>query len=92
MKLETEIRGIINEAIKGKYIGKLKVQKEAFGEETLWTLFLYLDMEMSPLVMARTGSWDDFKDFIRKEMKSRKLEMVSFWRTELEYTDEFDDE
>ena len=88
MRLETEIRNIINETINGKYIGKLKVQKEDFDDgTTLWALFLYLDMEMSPLVMAYQGSEDEFKEFIRKEIKSRKLEMVSFWRAELEYAD-----
>ena len=37
--------------------------------------------------MAYQGSEDEFKEFIQKEIKSRKLEMVSFWRTELEYAD-----
>ena len=37
--------------------------------------------------MAYQGSEDEFKEFIRKEIKSRKLEMVSFWRAELEYAD-----
>ena len=88
MKLETEIRNIIDKTIKGKYIGKLKVQKEDFDDgTTLWTLFLYLDMEMSPIIMAYQGSKDEFKEFIQKEIKSRKLEMVSFWRAELEYAD-----
>ena len=88
MRLETEIRNIINETINGKYIGKLKVQKEDFDDGTvLWALFLYLDMEMSPVIMAYQGSEDEFKEFIRKEIKSRKLEMVSFWRAELEYAD-----
>ena len=94
MRLETEIRNIINETINGKYIGKLKVQKEDFDDgTTLWALFLYLDMEMSPLIMAYQGSEDKFKEFIRKEIKSRKLEMVSFWKAELEYADdEFDED
>ena len=88
MRLETEIRNIIDKTIKGKYIGKLKVQKEDFDDgTTLWALFLYLDMEMSPNIMAYQGSEDEFKEFIQKEIKSRKLEMVSFWRTELEYAD-----
>ena len=37
--------------------------------------------------MAYQGSEDKFKEFIQKEIKSRKLEMVSFWRAELEYAD-----
>ena len=41
--------------------------------------------------MAYQGSEDEFKEFIRKEIKSRKLEMVSFWKAELEYANnEFD--
>lgn len=36
MKLETELRELINETIGGKYIGKLRVEKEETeGEPTL---------------------------------------------------------
>ena len=34
MRLETEIRNIINETINGKYISKLKVQKEDLDDGT----------------------------------------------------------
>ena len=78
MGIEKEIRQLIDEAVCGKYIGKLKVSQDG----DLWALALYLDMESSPIIMAYQGTVDQFKDFIKTEIKSRKLEEVQFWRAE----------
>lgn len=77
-ELENEIRQIIDETIGGRYIGKLKVEKD--NEYDLWMLLLFLDREMTPLVLAYEGTVDSFKEFIRKEIKQRKLQMVKFWK------------
>jgi hypothetical protein len=41
-------------------------------------LLLYLDLEITPMVLAYEGNVDEFKEFIRKEMKTRKLQTVKF--------------
>lgn len=74
--LEQEILDIINETINGQYIGKLKV----FNDEGIWTLYLYLDQEFSPIQIGYSGSLEEFKDYVRKEIKTRKMEKVSYWR------------
>lgn len=74
--IEEEILNIINTAIEGKYIGKLKV----INDEGFWTLFIYLDQEMSPLVMSYEGDYEKFKDFIYNEFKTRQMQRVSFWK------------
>ena len=70
--LEQEILNIINEATDSEYIGKLKV----IVDDNLYTLGLYLNREMTPTVLSYQGSEDEFKNFIRDEMKSRKLQKV----------------
>lgn len=78
--LEKEIKNIIEEIIEGKYIGKLKVEVEEIeNEDPIWMLLLYLDMEQTPIILAHQGTEEQFKDFIRKEIKSRKLHTVHFW-------------
>lgn len=74
--LEQEILNIINETIGGKYIGKLKV----LNDDGIWTLYLYLNQEQSPIQIGYDGTLNDFKEFIRKEIKTRKMEKVSYWR------------
>ena len=76
--LESEIKTIIEEVICGKYIGKLKVVKEEVGESILWMLLLYLNMELSPMILAYEGTEEQFKLFIRNEIKTRKLHSVHF--------------
>ncbi len=79
--IEQDIRNIIDEVICGKYIGKLKVVTEELPDNsTLWMLLLYLDMELTPMVLAYEGTEEQFKDFIRKEIKARKLQNVHFWK------------
>lgn len=70
--LEKEILNIINEATDSEYIGKLKV----VVDDDSYTLGLYLNLEMSPMVFSYQGSEQGFKDFIREEMKSKKLQNV----------------
>lgn len=90
--LETEIKNIIEEVTKSKYIGKLKVKKESLENSTFWMLLLYLDTEFTPMILAYEGSESDFKDFIRTEMKSRKLERVGFWKAIQELPEEINDD
>ena len=70
--LEKEILNIINEATDSEYIGKLKV----VVDDDSYTLGLYLNLEMSPMVFSYQGDEQGFKDFIREEMKSKKLQNV----------------
>ena len=72
--LEKEILEIINEAIGGKYIGGLKI----LIEDDIYELLLYLNQEMAPLVLGFQGSEYDFKEFIRKEMKTRQMERANY--------------
>lgn len=70
--LEKEILNIINEATDSEYIGKLKV----IVDDDLYNLGLYLNREMSPTVLSFQGTEEEFKKFVREEMKSRKLQKV----------------
>lgn len=76
MTIENKIKDIIEEASNCKYIGKLKV----IHEDDLWMLLLYLDLEETPLVMAHQGDYEQFEDFIKSEVKARKLHMIKFWK------------
>lgn len=82
MTLETEFRNLIDETVGGKYIGKLSIEKEDQQDgPPVWGLFMYLDLEYSPLILSYQGTKEQFKDFVKKEIKSRKLERVSYWKT-----------
>ena len=70
--LEKEILNIINEATDSEYIGKLKV----IVDDDLYNLGLYLNREMTPTVLSFQGTEEEFKKFVREEMKSRKLQKV----------------
>lgn len=70
--LEKEILDIINEATESEYIGKLKV----VVDDESYTLGLYLNLEMSPMIFYYQGNEQGFKDYIREEMKNRKLQKV----------------
>lgn len=79
-EIEKHIKEIIEEVIEGKYVGKLKVVSEPVNDSVLWMLLLYLDLELTPMILAYEGTKDEFYDFIRKEMKARKLQTVKFWK------------
>lgn len=70
--LEKEILNIINEATDSEYIGKLKV----IVDDDLYNLGLYLNREMTPTVLSFQGTEEEFKEFVREELKSRKLQRV----------------
>lgn len=70
--LEKEILNIINETTDSEYIGKLKV----IVDDDCYTLGLYLNLEMKPMIFSYQGTEQEFKNFIREEMKSRKLQKV----------------
>ena len=70
--LEKEILDIINESTDSEYIGKLKV----IVDDDLYNLGLYLNREMTPTVLSFQGAEEEFKEFVREEMKSRKPQKV----------------
>lgn len=80
--LEQEILEIINCATCSQYTGKLEVTVD--DEEVKcgkffpkwYTLKLYLNLHMSPMVFAYQGTEQEFKDYIKEEMKSRKLQKI----------------
>ena len=87
MNIETQIRNIIEENMKCKYIGKIKVETEDLPGGTLRTLFMYLDTEHSPIIMGMQGTEEEFLAFITKEIRTRTLKYVSFYKTILEQAD-----
>lgn len=109
-KLEQEILDIINCTICGKYIGKLKVfvktDEPQCGDScreeynTVYELRLYLDREFTPVILSYEGTEDEFKEFIREEIRKRKMENTRFFKINLECVvpddeeliDEWDDE
>jgi len=70
--LEKEILEIINDATDSEYIGKLKV----IVDDNSYTLGLYLNLEMSPMIFYYEGDEKGFKNYIREEMKNRKLQKI----------------
>lgn len=79
-EIEKHIKEIIEEVTNSKYIGKLKVIEEPINDSTLWMLLLYLDLEITPMILAYEGTENDFIEFITKELKLRKLHTVKFWK------------
>lgn len=84
-EIEKHIKEIIEEVTNSKYIGKLKVIEEPINDSTLWMLLLYLDLEITPMILAYEGTESDFIEFITKELKSRKLHTVKFWKAVQEF-------
>lgn len=70
--LEKEILKIINDATDSEYIGKLQV----VVDDGFYTLKLYLNLEMAPMIFSYQGTEQEFKNFIYEEMKNRKLQKV----------------
>jgi hypothetical protein len=58
--LEKEILNIINEATDSEYIGKLKV----IVDDNSYTLGLYLNLELHPMILSYEGTEEGFKKFI----------------------------
>ncbi len=74
--LEQEILDIINCTINGQYVGKLKVTQE----DGFYNLLLHLNQEQAPIVMGYQGTEEQFKKFIQEEIRTRKMERVSYWK------------
>jgi len=70
--LANEILNIIDETIEGEYVGKLEV----IVDDDWYTLNLFMNMHNSPLVLAYQGTEEEFKNYIREEIKRRRLEKV----------------
>ena len=70
--LANEILQIIDETIEGEYLGKLEV----IVDDDWYTLNLFMNMHNAPLVLAYLGTENEFKNYIREEIKKRKLEKV----------------
>lgn len=90
-KLEQEVLEIINETIEGCYTGKLKVIVTNFEKEcgdpackelndTIYELYLYLDRYHTPIILSYEGIEDEFKKFVKSEIKKNKYEKVHFYK------------
>ena len=77
-ELEQEIKKIIETETEREYISKLRVIKE----DDFYTLYLYLNRELVPLVISIQGDEGRFKDLIKSEIKKRRLHEVKFWKTD----------
>lgn len=75
--LENEILEIINEVTGQCYIGKLNVKEEE-GE---YTLYLGLNTPNAPTVFYFQGSVEDFKEYIKEEIKKRRYPEIEYWNT-----------
>ena len=75
-QLECEILKVINETIGGKYIGKLRVTKE----DNIYCLAMFLNLTVNPAfsLIKECKNDEEFKEFVRKEMITRKIEKESF--------------
>ena len=75
-ELEKEVLDIINKTTNSEYVGKLKVLKDPDG----YRLFFYFDRELTPTVFGYEGTEDEFKNFIREEFKTRKMEKAKYYK------------
>lgn len=75
--LENEILEIINEVTERCYIGKLAV-KEGDGE---YTLCLGVNTPNAPTIIYFQGSVEDFKQYIKEEIKRRRYPEIEYWNT-----------
>ena len=74
---EEEMLKLIDETLCAKYLGKLKVCYDETIES--YILYLYLNREMTPIMFSKQGSWEVFCDYVRDELKSRRLQEVASW-------------
>lgn len=74
-KLEQEVLDIINTTIDGKYIGKLRV----LVDKDVYQLYLYFDRWYTPTILGYEGTEDEFKKFVKKEFKTRKMEKTKYY-------------
>ena len=90
-KLEQEVLDIINEVTESCYTGRLKVivtepeRKQCDSSclelnDTIYELYLYFDRYYTPTILSYEGTEQEFKEFIRNEIKKNKYEKVHFYR------------
>lgn len=89
-ELEQEVLCIINEVTENCYIGKLKVlvtkPERQCGEpcqelnDTIYELYLYLDRWRTPIVLSYEGTEEEFKNFVREEIRKNKYEKIHFYK------------
>ena len=90
-KLEQEVLDIINETVKGCYIGILRVNiyypEQQCGDpcyhepkSPIYELRLYLDRWFTPVILSYEGTEKDFKNFIRNEFKRNRYEWVRYFK------------
>ena len=75
--LENEILEIINEVTECCYTGRLSVIQEDDG----YTLRLGLNTPNAPTVLYYQGSVEDFKEYIKEEIKRRRYPEIEYWNT-----------
>ncbi len=78
--IDTEIRELINKVTEREYVSKLHVDYT----DGIWTLYLYLNRELVPMVMSIQGDYEKFKAFVAQEMRKRRLHEVKYWKTNRE--------
>ena len=77
-EIEEDIKTIIRETTGNEYISKLQVSHD----DDIWTLYLFLNRELVPLVMSIQGDEEHFKLFVRDELRKRRLQEVEYWKTD----------
>lgn len=75
-QLEKEVLDIIEKVTCCKYIRHLKV----IESEDDFTLNLYLNQEMSPMVINYQGDKESFLKFIAKDLRKRQIERAHHFR------------
>ena len=75
--LENEILEIINDVTDSCYIGKLAVKEEEDG----YTLYLGVNTPKTPTVIYYQGLVEDFKQYIKEEIKRRRYPEIEYWNT-----------
>lgn len=74
--LEKEVLDIIEKVTCCKYIGSLKV----IESEDDFTLNLYLNQEMSPMVINYQGDKNSFLAFIENDLRKRQIERAHHFK------------
>lgn len=78
--MDINIRKLIKDITGYDYIGKYLIEKtDSENNSELWSLMLFLETSSSPIVFSYEGTEKQFIEFIKKELKARKLEEVDFW-------------
>ena len=90
-QLEQEVLEIINEVTESCYKGKLKVivtlpKKNKCDSDCkvlndpIYELRLYLDRWYTPVILSYEGTEEEFKKFVKNEIKKNKYEKIGFYK------------